>query len=295
MIDAAVQRDASVDLLDQKNSMKLRKQRGIKPTIGLFVIIAALVMSVLGSHRWKETLKVQRVFVEGGRIVPAVEVVRISKITSGTPLYGVDLARIRANILEQLYVKSAKVVRELPNALRIHVEERQPIAAISQERLLFLDEEGVLLPSYHPNLVRTGFDVPLITGLTGVEQTTLGSVQTDARILQTIGLLKQARALDAELYHLISEVYVDRDNNSILYTSEVGATILFGKNHELKKLTHLQEFWKKFVHQQSADQLSVVDLRFEDQVIVRWKEGNQVRHGGGGQVRSTAISRGYRL
>lgn len=280
------------DVIQQISGTKTKRR--MKGIVSLFFLMVTIAASILGSHQWKATLKVQRIFVEGSRSIPPGEIVQISKVTAGTPMYNIDLSKVKANILSQRYIKSVVIVRELPNALRIQVEERQPIAAISQQPLIFLDDDGVALPPYQSSIV---FDVPLITGFPETQEIPLGNHVDDSHILHAIALLQQARSIDTELYHLVSEVHIEPDGEVTLYSSDAGVPIFLGKENGAKKLFLLKIFWKEFVHKQDANQLRMVDLRFEDQVIARWKElgrqqfrlGGQVRHDQSGQPQSTAF------
>jgi len=250
-----------------------RKKRGdARATIGSIMLGVIITASIVGSYGWRDSLRVKRVFVEGNQIVPAEEIVRRAKVKFGTPLYAVDLDAVRDSILSQHYIMSANVMRELPDALRITVRERTPVAATVNDRMMYLDEEGVVLSPYEGAMI----DVPFIRG---VEQAPgrEGTRVADRRLLQALELLKQARSLAAgsELYHLISEVHVTPDGEVILYSSDAGVKILFGKTDAVKKLYLLKTFWDQFVNQRGADRLRLVDLRFEDQVIARWDDSEQ--------------------
>jgi len=239
--------------------------------IAFGILALAISASLWGTAEWRGTLSVRRVFVEGNRIVPANEIVLLTGITDGAKLYTVDLNQVRENILKQLYVSSAVVEREFPDAIRISVEERQPLAAVSHGGTLFLDEEGFVLPHYQSNTV---FDVPFVTGFPESLTITPGQSSTDPSILYALDILKKAKGLDAELYHLVSEVHVNESGDVILYSSDAGVTIVFGRENELQKLGMLRAFWNKFVLQRGADRLQIVDLRYGDQIIARWKDSS---------------------
>jgi cell division protein FtsQ len=232
---------------------------------GFVTLTAAIAAAMWGAHEWRAGLTVKRIIIEGNHTVPSAEILQLTQVRSGARLYGIDLQRIRENVLKQLYVKSVTVERVLPDGLRVMVTERQPIAAIVRGGTSFLDEEGILLPDYRL------FDVPFVTGFLNLGQWAPGQPASSQPVLYALSLLNRAREMDPELYHMVSEIHMTEDGDAILYSSDEGIPILFGKKDEERKFSMLIAFWKRFVRQRGADQLRLVDLRYEDQVIARWK------------------------
>lgn len=233
--------------------------------VGSVMLALVIIVSIVGSYMWRDVLTVKRVLVGGNRSIPAADIVQVARVKFGMSLFDVNLDVIRKNILSQHYIKSVDVVRELPDKLCITVQERQPIAAIVGERVMFLDEEGMVLPPYEGAM----FDVPFIRG---VESVNVAGVRiTDSRLLEVLELLRRARSLDGgEVYHLISEVHIVPNGELVLYSSDAGVKILLGNVDPTGKLHVLKAFWDQFVLQRGADRLRLIDLRFEDQVIARW-------------------------
>ncbi len=244
-----------------------RRQGSIRAFLTLIVLVALSTGSIVLAHYWKEELRVERVFVTGSRIVSATDIVAASKIATGMSMYDLDLRTVEKNILAQLYVKSAIVVRELPDALHIYVLEREPLTALSIDRLIYIDDESVALPQHPASAV---FDVPLITGVSLTEQIVPGKTLMRIESLRAVALLKYIRDNDQDLFHLISEVNADAEGNFVLYSLEAGVPIKLGKEVNVEKLAMLKTFWQEFVMPRGAEQLRLVDLRFEDQVIARW-------------------------
>lgn len=257
-----------------REEQKLRKRKSGARILGFCGLVIVLVWSLVMSYQWRDTLTVKRLFVEGNRIVPAGEIVQRSSIKAGRLLYDIDLLDIQRQILKQQYIKSVVILRELPDGLRLKVVERQPLAAVSHGRTLFLDEDGVVLPPYEAS---TMFDVPFISGITA-EHVTVGHTMEDANGLRGLALVKLARQIGPEVYHLISELRVEPNGDVILYSSDAGVTILVGKEEEERKLLLLKTFWETVVRQRGADQLHLVDLRYEDRIIARWKNAGNIPH-----------------
>jgi hypothetical protein len=67
---------------------------------------------------------------------------------------------------------------------------------------------------------------------------------------------------------MISEMNIDNQNNLSLYLSQPRGKIIAG--YELDKLRslHLSEFWKQVILN-SSDEYEYIDLRFQDQIVVK--------------------------
>ena len=69
---------------------------------------------------------------------------------------------------------------------------------------------------------------------------------------------------------MISEVRLRNGGDIVLYAAEWGVPIIFGHGEIASKLVRLESFWNSVVRQQGVENLQYVDLRFDDQVVVRW-------------------------
>lgn len=83
-------------------------------------------VSVSGTNRMDEQIVYERVLAEQDRPMPLV-----------------DLAEVRARLLELPWVKDARVSRQLPDTLKVDIVERVPHAVLKKpDRLVLVDAEG---------------------------------------------------------------------------------------------------------------------------------------------------------
>jgi cell division protein FtsQ len=236
--------------------------------VGLALLVLLIGAGIFLSHGWKMELSARRLLVVGHRIVTPDDIVKASKVLTGARLYAMDLRTVEKNILSHPYIKWARVTRRLPDALRIEVGEREPIGALSVRHMTYFDEEGVALPPYQPAGV---FDVPLISGGELQNDPEPGRRVDEAWVLRGVGILNQARALGPDVYHLISEVHLVPAGNVVFYSMDAGVPVVLGKDVDSRKLLMFETFWKEFVPARGSDQLQIVDLRFKDQIVARWR------------------------
>jgi cell division septal protein FtsQ len=75
----------------------------------------------------------------------------------------------------------------------------------------------------------------------------------------------------------ISEVHVTRNHEIMLITVEGGIPVFCGQGNHGMKLVRLMAFWNQVVRQQGPSQLDYIDLRYDDQVVAKWKDSRTGR------------------
>ncbi len=237
-------------------------------TVGELILIGLVVGLVFGANAWKSSLKIKQIKIEGNRIVGTNEIVQLTQIPPAAFLYQADLTAIQRNVMSHHYIKDAVVERNLPNSIHIQVIERIPIALLNGSETKYIDEDGVVLPR---SISHKLFDLPMISGLTSSEHLTLGLTITEPDIQETLQLLSALKTLNRPLYHNISEVQLRNGGDIILYAAEGGVPIIFGHGDVPSKLVRLETFWNDIVRTRGSQSLQYVDLRYQDQIVARWK------------------------
>jgi cell division protein FtsQ len=234
------------------------------------LLLSGVVTMAVTANSWKRGFRVLRVRTEGNSIVADSDIVRMAAILKNGKLFDVDLNGARLRVQQNPFMKSVAVAREIPDGIAITVTERTPIAALILDRILYLDAEGYVLPP-----VRSGhmFDLPVITGDVPLADCLPGQQIRTRRLREALEILTTAERIGVDLYHMISEVHCAGDSTYVLFTAETGVPVVLGRGDIAVKLVKLDGFWKQIVMQRGATQLKTVDLRFADQVVVRWDEG----------------------
>lgn len=234
--------------------------------LGLGLLALGLVIA---ANYWKSDLKVKRVTIEGNRIVEKAELMQLIKVAKNTQLQEIDLAAVRRDVMSHHFIKDAVVERDLPATLRVTVKERVPLAIINSAEILYLDDDGVVLPH---SISKQLFDLPVLTGLPEGLGVTPGATLKNGDIQEALKILACTKLVNKDLYHLISEVRLRNGGDIVLYASEWGVPIIFGRGEIPSKLVRLEAFWNDVVRERGSDNLQYVDLRFDDQVVVRWNK-----------------------
>jgi cell division protein FtsQ len=245
---------------------------GSRGRTGLGLVLMALLLlgmlaATLGANSWKKELPVRTVSVEGNAILSTAEVLSIAGIPKTARLFDLDLATVRNRLLQNPFVRTVSVNREGSAGVLIVLEERVPLAALVSEQLLYIDDEGYVLPAARSDRM---YDLPVLTGALPAADCKPGRRIVKPAVLQALDLLLLSREFSDELYRGISEISVRDDGELVLYTSDAGVPVIVGQGDLPVKLAKFNGFWGEVVARRGPQQLQYVDLRFEDQVVVRW-------------------------
>ena len=256
---------------NNEEGMSLSRHIESKQNLGGALLLATLVIASVAAavwaNLWKADLRVAEVHVDGNAILTQKEILALADISAGQRLYSVNLLAAQKRVMQNAFVKSAAVSREAPDRISIKVIERVPIAAAVLDKIEYLDADGVVLP---PARSENIFDLPVVTGDFQSADFVPGKPIGRADVIEALESLSAARQLSDDLYRRISEVHTEPGKDIILYTAESGVPVIFGHGSSASKLVKFEGFWKEVVRHYGAAELNYVDLRFEDQVVVRW-------------------------
>lgn len=238
----------------------------------MIALVLALIVTAVWANLWKSDLRVREVTVEGNRIVETKSILALAGIATGQKLFDVNLFAAREKVEKNSFIRSASVNRHVPGRITITVEEREPLAALLMEKMVYVDDEGMVLPSLRSDEI---FDLPVISGTLKGTEVVPGKQVISQHLKEALDVLRIARVLDDELYRRISEVHAEEGRDLLLYTAEYGVPVVLGRGDIGARLVKFDAFWEEFIVRYGASELQYVDLRFEDQVVVRWKNGPQ--------------------
>lgn len=239
----------------------------------MVLLLVAMVGVALGAHMWTRDLAVREIKTEGNRIVPSSEILNLAAIPKNQRLFDVDLNQARKRVQANQFIRTVSVNRDVPDRISITVDERVPVAAIPGDRMLYIDADGVILPPARSEYI---FDLPVLTGAIPLSECVPGKRVTSDVLREALQIVVTTQKLSDDFYRLVSEVHIDPAHSIELFTSESGVPVLFGRGDVPAKLVKLEAFWKEFVSQRGAGELQYIDLRFEDQVVVRWNKGTEL-------------------
>jgi cell division protein FtsQ len=194
-----------------------RKRRFKRVTVAL-AAVAVLVAAAVATQT--PLLDVDRVRIDGVGHTATADVRRVSGISPGDTMVGVDVGRAAARVEDLPWIAEARVARRWPGTVEIHVTEREPLAmvGVAEGRVALVDEDGrVLEVTGQPPA-----GLPEITGVRGriAEGDELGRDPRDA--------LAILRAVRERLPGVVASVSSDLDA-----ALASGGEIRFGSTDDL--------------------------------------------------------------
>ena len=184
-------------------------------------VVAAAAVAAMGAAYARvmgsERLKVARVDVRGTRFLSEGEVRELLGPAVGENILRLDIEGLKARLRASPWVARAAVVRTLPDTLRVEIDERVPLALAELDRLYLVDAEGALIEIYGPRT--SGFDLPIVRGLLGVDaETRRGRTRAAGELLADLG----------ELSAEVSEVEVEPSGDLRVVLRGAGEVVRLG-------------------------------------------------------------------
>jgi cell division protein FtsQ len=206
-----------------------------------------------------ESFAVQRVEVSGTRLLAPQEVLAL--LAAGNGSVWDDLAVHESRLAEHPVIAEARVTRRLPGTLRVRVHEKQPVALLEGRSLRLATADGEVLPI---DPARVPLDLPLVRGERRVED-------LDQAVREVLAELGRLAAIDPTLGSRISEIRMSSPGEMIALLVEPSVEVVLPVGADLSRLLQLRAVLVELARDgRAGGSPARVDLRFHDQVVVRF-------------------------
>lgn len=260
-----------------QREQQARRRRRVRRVLAGVAVVVFIGVAVLG-WRWRATLPLEAVTVDGTQHAASAEVLRLVGLTDDegalavdTLLFALDPAVIADRAARHPWVAGASVRRLPTGTLALRVAERTPVALAldaAGRPTRYFDAEGYAMPLVAPDAGRVLYDLPLLRGrLPDVAPT---QPVEDAALRDLLALLPTLPpATDA----LVSEIERGADGTYRLRTPPSGAsgslTVTLGTAPTAAHFQTLRAFWEQAVLTQPHTVFRSVDLRYDGQIVTR--------------------------
>jgi cell division septal protein FtsQ len=230
-------------------------------------IFGLFVFAVLPRYaRWLkdgDCFRIAKIEVEGNDLVMDREILKLARIRKKDSVWNVDLKAAENRIAANPWIGRVSVFRRHPDAVRILVEEKKPVALLkSNGRFYALDREMTLLPA-NPGKCYT---LPILSFSIGAKAAYGKRVQsgTGREAMAFLLFLLKDRP---DLYPQISEIGSGADG-LMLYTARGGIPVRIGRGGLEWKVRYLEAILGELETNPSLTNAGYIDLRYEGQVFV---------------------------
>ena len=232
-------------------------RRHPQPAAALGLLAGALW--ALGAYAQRaEVFRITRVSL------PPQSTLKLREPLIGRNLWAVDLRRLADELKQQQpWLKAVRVVRQLPNTLRIEPVQRIPVAQIKLDRWYPVDEEGFIVPegSVQPR--------ERIIRLVGIDRSGAslrpGQENADERLRLALRVFGTVRRAPLSISRRLIEINV-ADPQQIRFLMDGDTEVRCGTEAELD--AHLQRLRAALqaIARQSLD-VQYIDVRFHEPVV----------------------------
>lgn len=240
---------------------------------GLGVLVVLLVtLGIMGhwfektTDHWDQTttrfltrmgFRVEEVQIMGHEKVDPKVILELLNITQGLPIFHFDPREARKNLEELPWIHKATVHRALPSTVRITIEERLPVALWqSKNRFSLVDGHGHVIET----LSADGYGhLPVFIGE--------GAPESAPEILKLLEKYPEVRAQ--------IDTFTRFGNRRWDLHYKDGIIIKLAPQNLERSLERLNQFQK--TNKIPPKDISVIDLRLPDQLIISLKPGAKAR------------------
>jgi len=227
----------------------------------------ALLAGLLGVAVWALWSYVQR--ADAFRIshvsLPSNSPLELPEPVIGQNLWAVDLQALSERLQrQQPSLKEVRVIRQLPNALRVDAIPRIPVAQVRLDRWYPVDRDGFILPTASEE------SAGRLIRLVGVDRTPgvlrVGKQNTDERLQLGLRVLARLQRAPALVARRLIEINV-ADPQQVRFVLEGETEVRCGSEAELEgHLARLQAALRALAKRQEFA-VQYIDVRFQEPVV----------------------------
>ena len=212
---------------------------------------------------WNSHFKVNQVVVTGCKILPVETITTLAKIPTRHSMFTLPIGPIEKRVEQNPWVKSAKVVRRLPDTVELVIVERTPVAAVRGDRLMVLTADSMAIAPPPDNWV---WDLPIVAPTRSVRFDD-GKRVTDKPVLELLHQTLVAQKVSNDVWKNISEIYfrggqiramINTPPVEIVVGEDVGELAWIGLLHYLKQSDS----------RDNDEAISLIDLRIPGKIVV---------------------------
>ena len=242
-------------MTSKKSKLKILLRKIINIFIAVLTIITISISSYLLKKWYDETkmFDLKKIIVKNDYLISKGEIIELSKLKRGTRVFNIDIEKVEIDISKSKYINSASIEIIYPATIVINVSEEKPLAyCLDKNRLKFVDEKGNIMGNVNPY---RAVNLPII----------LDERYSD----EIIELLNESKAVSEFVYHKISEISYKKSIGVILTLTQSSTKVIIGRDDFDKKILVLENFLRDRNNNIAFNKTEYIDLRFQNQVIVK--------------------------
>jgi cell division protein FtsQ len=212
---------------------------------------------------------IRNIEIDGARRLKPEVILHLANLGPDTSLLAIRPGRVERALMAHPWIARAELTRKWPHRIRLHIQEREPVALVQLgKELFYIDRQGSLCKPLSPG---DPHDFPVITGLKPENlQHPEGSLAP--LVAQTFQLLDVLKKVPAPLSLAnVSEIHLDLDRGFSLYVNGLGAALDLGFNDYSEKLHKFAQVLPALVQKGYLAKTGRINLDYPDRVLINLK------------------------
>ena len=243
-------------------------KQSYKSTISIIVFLVFLTGIFTLSFNWsnfKKIYDIDEINIYGTNFFDQSIIKEKSDVLKSFNIFDRELENYKNELLKFDHIIDCKISRKFPSTIDITIFEREPVALINSDELIILDSEGVCLPVEYCDL-----SLPILSNFkSNPELYPKGSKTVSTNVLSSVSLMKFTKDHFSTIYDNISEFVFNEDSEYEIILKNGKTRILLGSQNLQKKIKYLESFQETLKEEKNITDFRYIDLRFNNQIIVK--------------------------
>jgi cell division protein FtsQ len=237
---------------------------------GFTVVVGTALGVAWGVYHYAVTsprFALTEVRIDGAHRITRERLLQLGGFTLGVNVFATDLGRIQRRLLEDPWIQQARVTRQLPNALRVEINEHEAAAIAAVADRLFLTTQ--LGETFKELSIEDAADLPAITGVSvqgasrdaGLERQRLTSALDALGHYQKSAMARTMRA---------QEVHLTPAGEVVMFVGHKGVALHLGAGAWSSKFAMAERIFSRLESQRTTPSCVFLDNRAHpERVVVR--------------------------
>jgi len=185
----------------------------------------------------------------------------------GTSIHDLDTRNMSLLLESHPFVHAARISKIFPHKVIVEIIERKPIALLNMNPMLFIDEEGVVLPE----MGNVNDEImPIMSGFNSARELyPIGNQTVSEKVLESIHLIDYIIEHYPLLYNNLSEVTLNSNDEFVLILAHYPTKVILGLERFQEKIEILNSFEHALPDNKGLHNYSLLDLRYKRQIIAK--------------------------
>ena len=224
-----------------------------------------------------DRFRAHRIEIRGAHRLTETEILKQAQLARGINIFSANLFLARKRLLAHSWIATAEVSRELPNRIRISIEEHRPVAVIDLGRRFIMNTHGEI---FKEKAESDHDPLPVIQGLHYSDIYIPGSRQipTFKAVMKVLELGSNPQSILPN--RVVKEIHVDKEIGLTIYVVDGGAAIRLGYGNYPNKYRRLKQVLSYLGKKDEFKPLHAIDLNNVNRIILYPVRDAQTEGGG---------------